>query len=76
MYGGPLQLEFFFKKRVVYSQVVISIKFTLFKEMAVKGACFLFPANFNTNITPINITLCILGKKNKIESALKAIRSC
>ena len=48
------------------SQVVISIKFILFKEMAVKGACFLFPANFNTNITPINIALCILEKKIKL----------
>ena len=29
------------------SWVVILIKFAFFKEMAVKGACFYFPVNFN-----------------------------
>ena len=46
VYGEPLQLHFFYK-RVIMSQIVISIKFALFKEMAVQGARFSFPVNFN-----------------------------
>ena len=46
---------------------VISIKFDGV------GACFFFP--LAVNITPINMTLCIL-EKNKIKSALRALRSC
>ena len=42
--------------------------------MVVLGACFTFPVNFN-NITPINITVCIL-EKHEIKSALRAVRSC
>ena len=34
------------------SQVVIWIKLALFKEMAVQGACFSFPVNFNNLYKP------------------------
>ena len=36
---------------------------------------FVFEVVLTIHITPINITLCILGKK-KIKSTLRAIRSC
>ena len=48
------------------SYVVIWIKFALFKEMVVQGACFSFPVNFNNLCNPINITLCILEKNIKL----------
>ena len=45
------------------SQVVIWIDFALFKEWHCREQVFLLQLTLTINITPINITLCILEKK-------------
>ena len=46
------------------SQVVIWIDFALFKEWHCREQVFLLQLTLTINITPINITLCILEKKS------------
>ena len=63
MYGGPLQLQFLLKKSNIWPSKSFESNSLYLKKWQCREHVFLFQLTLTINITPINITLCILEKK-------------